>query len=65
MTTVQLISISVSTKGAKQSGTIHLSKYIVYTRCVQSLNRLYPNVEDNEDQISKIANFLKTANDLG
>ena len=43
--TVQLTSISVSTKGAKQAGTIQLSKYVVYTRCTQSLHKLYPNVE--------------------
>ena len=47
MKTVQLTSISVSTKGEKQAGTIQLSK-----------------CWDDEDQIPKIANLSKTANDL-
>ena len=45
MKTVQLTSISVSTKDGKHAGTIQLSKYVVYTRCAQSLHKLYPNVE--------------------
>ena len=42
---VQLTSISASTKGEKQAGTIQLSKYVVYkqdepkfyTNCIQML----------------------------
>ena len=45
MKKVQVTSISVSTKGAKQPGTIQLSKYVVYSGCAQSLHKLYPNVE--------------------
>ena len=45
MKTVQLTSISVSTKSEKQAGTIQFSKYIVYTRCAQSLHKCYSNVE--------------------
>ena len=44
---VQLTSVSVSTKGEKQAGTIQLSKYVVYlqdkpkvcTNCIQTLRR--------------------------
>ena len=45
MKTVQLTSITVSTNGQKQAGTIQLSKYVLYTRCGQSLHKLCPNVE--------------------
>ena len=41
MQIVQLTSISVSTKGEKQAGTIQLSKYVLYTRWAQSLHKLY------------------------
>ena len=54
MKTVQLTSISVSTKGEKQAGTIQLSKYVVFTRCIQSLHKLYPNVEMMKTKCPKL-----------
>ena len=51
---VQLTSISVSPKGEKQAGTIQLSKYVVYTRCAQSLLKLYPNVEMMKTKCPKL-----------
>ena len=54
MKIVQLTSISVSTKGEKQVGTIQLSKYVVYTRCVQSLDKPYPNVEMMKTKCPKL-----------
>ena len=41
----KLTSIRVCAKGEELAGTIQLSKYVVYTRCSQSLRKLYPNVE--------------------
>ena len=41
MKTVQFTSISVSTKGKKQVGTIWLSKYTVYIQDVPNPNMLY------------------------
>ena len=41
----QFTIISLRTKGEKQAGRIQLFKYIVYTRCAQSLHNLYPNIE--------------------
>ena len=38
--------------------------YCIYKMCPKS-EQTVPKCRDNEDQISKIANFLKTANDLG
>ena len=60
--TVQLTSISVSTKDEKEAGTIHLSKYVVYTRGAQS-HKLVSKCRDDENQMSKIANLPKTAID--
>ena len=54
MKTVQLTGISVSTKGEKQAGTVQLSKYVVYTRCAQSLHKLYPNVEMMKTKCPKL-----------
>ena len=54
MEIVQLTSISVSTKGEKQAGTIQLSKYVLYTRCAQSQRKLYPNVEMMKTKCSKL-----------
>ena len=54
MITVQLTSTSVSTKGEKQAGTTQLSKYFVYTRCAQSLYRLYPKVEMMKTKCPKL-----------
>ena len=54
MKTVQPTSKSVITKGEK-AGTIQLSKY------AQTVSKCW----DNEDQMPKIANLSKAANDLG
>ena len=54
MKTVQLTSINVSTKGEKQTGTIQLPKYVVYTRYAQSLHKLYPNVEMMKTKCPKL-----------
>ena len=62
-----LTSISVSVKGGKQVGTIQLTEYVVYTQVkmcpssAQTVSKFW----DNEDQMPKIANLPKTANDLG
>ena len=55
--TVQITSISVSTKGEKQAGT-------VYKVCLKSAQTI-SKCRDDEDQLSKIANLPKAANDLG
>ena len=47
-------STSVSTKGEKQAGTTQLSKYVVYTRCAQSLYWLYPKVEMMKTKCPKL-----------
>ena len=54
MKTVQRTSITVSTKGEKQAGTVQLSKYVVYTRRAQSLHKLYPNVEMMKTKCPKL-----------
>ena len=74
----QLTSISVSTKGKKQVGTIQLSKYAVYIQDVPNPNMLYickvcPKSaqtvskcwDNDKDQMSEIANLPKTINNLG
>ena len=52
--TVQLTSISVTTKREKQAGTIQLSKYVAYIRCAQSLHKLYPKVETMKTKCPKL-----------
>ena len=59
MKTEQLTSISVSTKGEKQERTIQLHKYVVHTRCPQSLHKLYPNAEMMKTKCLKLQIFQR------
>ena len=65
MKTVQLTSVSVSTKVEEQAGTMQLSKYVVYTRCAQKSAQTVSKCWDDEDQMPRTANLLKTTNDFG
>ena len=64
MKTVQLTSINVSTKGEKTSryNTVIQICY-TYKMCPKSAQTV-SKCRDDEDQMSKIANLPKTANDL-